>query len=845
VLAGRITPRSVGWHAVARQAGPACVVLACLLCTAVSVAQQPSATADPAQREFAVAQRLMHEGDLTKAREAVLEGLRLSPRSVNGLNLLGIIYSQEKDYARSKEAFEQALRIDPRSAATHNNLGNSYVAQNRPDLAGKEFLAALRLDPENRDANYNQGLLALNQRHAEEAIRYFKHVQPLDPSAAMNLLRAELLAGRTDEALRLAGRVSEESKGSVKVHFSLGLLLAGEKLYPQAVHELELADALQPSTFDILSSLGQAYYQNKNSAKAETTLLRALSLKPDSAPALYSLGRVYYGEKKDLDALRALVKAHRLAPQNTDVIFLLARLSMAQNYFEDAIPLLQDGIKIDPKRPDLHAALGDCYFTVGKTDQAIQEFQTLIDLAPTAGSYAFMGLAYRHLARHDEARKYLLKGLEIDPRNAACLFNLGYIEARQGDLAPAQAHMELALKAKPDYDDALIELATVKMKQKKYEEALPLLRRSVEITKNRSEVYYKLATTERALHQTEAAARDFKIFETMAKNTSRGPYPFQRLFDYLDQQTGLAPRERAMLDLAGLQTEVAKRPDEPRDLYLLAEAYLKLGQIEDASRVIEHLDEVSGGDFRTALGVGVLFARYHLAADAIRHFKMALAADPSSDDAKYDLADAYFEEQNYAEARAVLDQFSPQGRGDVSYLALLADTDTRLGRLSEAQAAYRKVIEKSPDNELHYLSMALSQLRGGDTRGAEQTLALGRSRIPDSGRIVWGMGVLAVMKGNSKEAEGYFVHALELLPEWPSAYSALAVLYFDTGQLAKTREIFERYQTIFPRGPFDTSRIETEMAEAGRGPQSVRDLSPQMQSQFLALAFALSDQGWQ
>lgn len=828
-----------------RQVRPESVVLACLLCMAVSVAQQQSATADPAQREFATAQRLMHEGDLAKAREAVLEGLRLSPRSAEGLNLLGIIYSQEKDFARAKVAFEEALEVDPRSAATHNNLGNTYLAQGLPEPAKKEFLAAVRLDPHSRDANYNLGLLALSQRQPEEAIKYFGRVHPADPSTSMNLLRAELLAGRTDEALRLAHRVSEESKDDVRVHFSLGVLLAGEKLYPQAVHELELADALQLSTFDILWSLGQAYYQNKNSAKAETTLLRALSLKPDSAPALYSLGRVYYGEKKDLDALRALVKAHRLAPQNTDVIFLLARLSMAQNYFEDAIPLLQDGIKIDPKRPDLHAALGDCYFTVGKTDQAIQEFQTLTDLAPTAGSYAFMGLAYRHLARYDEARKYLLKGLELDPRNAACLFNLGYIEARQGDLASAQAHMELALKAKSDYDDALIELATIKMKQKKYEEALPLLRRSVEITKDRSEVYYKLATTERALHQTEAAARDFKIFETMAKNTSRGPYPFQRLFDYLDQQTGLAPRERAMLDLAGLQTEVAKRPDEPRDLYLLAEAYLKLGQIEDARRAIEHLDEVSGGDFRTALGVGVLFARYHLAADAIRHFKMALAADPSSDDAKYDLADAYFEEQNYAEARAVLDQFPAEGREDESYLGLLADTDTRLGRLSEAQAAYRKVIEKSPDNELHYLSMALSQLRGGDTQGAEQTLGLGRTRIPDSGRIVWGMGVLAVMRGNSKEAEEYLVHALELLPEWPGAYSALAVLCLDTGQFTKAREVFERYQAVFPRGPFDTRRIEAEMAEAGGNSQSPRDLSPEMQSQFLTLAFALSDQGWQ
>ena len=817
------------------------MVLACLLCAAVSVAQQPSATADPAQREFAVAQRSMHEGDLTKAREAVLEGLRHSPRSAVGLNLLGIIYSQEKDFAQAKVAFEEALKVDPRSAATHNNLGKTYLAQGLPEPAKKEFLAAVRFDPHSRDANYNLGLLALSQRQPEEAIKYFGRVRPADPSTSMNLLRAELLAGHADEASRLAHRVSEESKGDVRVHFSLGVLLDDAKLYPQAIHELELADALQPSTFDILWSLGQAYSQNKNSAKAETALLRALSLKPDSAPALYSLGRVYYGERKDLDALRALVKAHKLAPQNSDVIFLLARLSMVQNYFEDAIPLLEDGIKIDPRRPDFRAALGDCYFTTGKTDQAVQEFQTLIDLAPTAGSYAFMGLAYRHLARYDEARKYLLKGLEIDPRNPACLFNLGYIEARQGDLASAQMHMELALKANPDYDDALIELATIKMKQKEYEEALPLLRRSAEITKNRSEVYYKLATTERALHQIEAARRDLKIFETMAKNTSRGPYPFQRLFDYLDQQSGLAPRERAMLDLAGLQTEVAKRPDEPRDLYLLAEAYLKLGQIKDASRVIEHLDEVSGGDFRTALGVGVLFARYHLAADAIRHFKMALAADPSSDDAKYDLADAYFEEQNYAEARAVLDEFSPQGRGDVSYLALLADTDTRLGRLSEAQAAYRKAIEKSPDNELHYLSMALSELKGGDTQGAEQTLGLGRSRIPDSGRIVWGMGVLAVMRGSSKEAEAYFVHALELLPEWPGAYSALAVLYFDTRQVAKAREIFERYQAIFPRGPFDTSRIETEMAEAGRSPQSVRDLSPEMQSQFLALAFALND----
>ena len=124
--------------------------------------------------------------------------------------------------------------------------------------------------------------------------------------------------------------------------------------------------------------------------------------------------------------------AHKLAPENTDVIFLLARVSMTQNYFEDAIPLLESGVKIAPKRADLHAALGESYFMSGKTEKAIDEFKALIELDPSARSYVFMGLSYRHLGRFDEARKYFEQGLKLDPHNASCLFNMGYIEGTAG-----------------------------------------------------------------------------------------------------------------------------------------------------------------------------------------------------------------------------------------------------------------------------------------------------------------------------------------------------------------------------------------------------------------------------
>ena len=71
----------------------------------------------------------------------------------------------------------------------------------------------------------------------------------------------------------------------------------------------------------------------------------------------------------------------------------------------------------------------------GKTEKAIDEFKKLVEVDPSAGSYAFLGLSFRHLGRFDEARKYFEEGLKKDPHNAACLFNVGYIEERQGNYA--------------------------------------------------------------------------------------------------------------------------------------------------------------------------------------------------------------------------------------------------------------------------------------------------------------------------------------------------------------------------------------------------------------------------
>lgn len=795
-----------------------------------------------ASADFAEAGKLLGQGFLENAQAAVLHGLQEDPGSVEGYNLLGIIYDRQKDYAQSVAAFQHALKISPRSIVTHNNLGHSYVTQNKLDLAEKEFRASLAFDPHNHEANFNLGLVLMVRHHPEQAIPFFQRVRDLP--ASLNLTQAYLRSGQTAQALELARTISERGKDDVRLHFSLAVLLASEKQYGPAIRELELANALKPGTFEILHDLGQAYLRNQNYAKAEEALDRALALEPNSADTLYLQAQVYTDQEKKLQALELLLRAQKLAPQNTDIIFLMGRLSMMQSYFEDAIQILEQGVKIAPQRADLHAALGESYFTAGKIDRAMQEFETLIELDPSARSYTFMGLSYRHLGRFEEAKKYFKEGLKKDPRNAACLYNLGYMEHKQGNYLGAEKLLEQALRASPDYDDALYEMAGVKLAQKKYREAIPLLRRCTKVNSKQEQAYYKLATAERALHQTEAAERDMKIFETLAKDPAPAPYPFQHLFDSIRQRVALPAESRAEIELEELQREVERHPNQPRNLYLLAEAYLKLNRTEEALKTVAQLDQVSGGDARTRLGAGVLLARFRIYTEAVRHFQSALAADPTSDDAQYNLANAYFQLHDFAQAREAIRQVSPQAQNDDAYLALLGDIDVHLGRTEEAARLFEKAIERNPDNDQYCLSLALTLLRAGNAGAAAQALRRGLGRTPDSGRILWGLGIQAVMEGKNAQAEEFFKRAVDLMPEWQSSYSVLGMFYYQTGQVGKAQETLERYMKIFPKGGLDVNRVRQVLAATPANPASTKPaaLSPEARLQFLQLALALADQ---
>jgi len=785
------------------------------------------------------AESLLAAHRLSEARTAALEQVKQHP-TVDAYNLLGIIESNQQDYQAALDSFEHALRLNPRSTRTLNNLGNAYAAQNDRVQAQNEFRTVLRIDPANADANYNLGILLMMKGSAADAILHFRRVH--SAQSQLNLVRAYLQTHHTADALQTAGALSNNNKTDVQVQFSLGVLLASEHEYKTAQQVLDLADALQPDNFEILFNLGQVLVRTGNYSRAELTLNRALKLKPENPETLYLLAQSYHGQSRPLDALDVLMRAHKIAPKNADIIFLMAQVTMSQNYYEDAIPLLESGLEIAPQRPDLLAALGESYFMAGKTEKAIDKFNSLLAIDKSARSYAFLGLSYRNLGRFDEAKSYFQQGLALDPHNSTCLFNLGFIAERQGDATAAERFFEQTLQYNPEYSDALLELANLRTAAKRLPEAEALLRRYVKLAHDPATGYYKLAMVERGLHETAAATRDLNVFRTLSKNAQAGPYPFEHLFDYLDNRSQLAAGAREQLDITELKNEIQRHPGQPENFYMLAEAYLKAGKTDDARGVIQQLDTLSANDYRTLNGTGVLLARYRLYDDAIRQFQSALQANANSDEVKFNLANAYFRKGDYSQALDIAGQVSEAGRKDDANLALMGDILAHVGDTTQAAGIFREAIARNPDNDQNYLSLALIDLRSNDVAAAQQTLMKGQSRIPASGKIYWGLGLASALAGNIDQAASRFERAVDLLPEWPGAYSTLGVFYFQVGKFDKARDVLKRFRDSSVGPTLDINRIEQVLDRApGQNNQEVGALSADNKQQLLQFALSLAD----
>lgn len=170
---------------------------------------------------LATAFSLYQQGKLPEAAQRCRSVLQMDARSVDALNLLGLILSETGQEASAEACFREALRHQPETVEIWLNLGMLLKASGRFTEALEAYDRALRGWPDMAAAHFNRGNLLRELGRPQEAVEAFVQAvrcDPQDPDAYNNCATLLQKARRHEEAVAWFDRALRIAPDNLDLH---------------------------------------------------------------------------------------------------------------------------------------------------------------------------------------------------------------------------------------------------------------------------------------------------------------------------------------------------------------------------------------------------------------------------------------------------------------------------------------------------------------------------------------------------------------------------------------------------------------------------------------------------
>jgi tetratricopeptide (TPR) repeat protein len=456
---------------------------------------------------------LMSQEDFDHAKEKFLQLLALVPGHLGALERLGTIYLRESGFEpeKAEELFKKMIQIDPGLIWPHLQL--AYLYDNKGDLARSifEYQEVIRMDREEGEFSRKARKLLVQMgetvEKAGEIRSHFQRAKLL--SEANNLKEArteyekilEIVPGQL-RALYLSALLDEEEKdlGSAEKkfrklieydpehqegHLRLGLLLGGEGLYEEAVHELELVTALGKE--------GKAVMTAKSA-------LPDLRKKVEAAASLKA-GMAEIEKWEELNKQMAGVPGERPSPEKNE-------------FLRKAVAELENAVKLNQDNPLYLYNLGYAYLLRLEVVSAEALFKRAIEKSPNLLiAHYRLAVLYGMAGANKSAKKEFEKVIELGKPEDE--------EVKEALLKLPTLGEKLTLEEEAKGYTLVGEFLFLEQKQK--DKALPLLKRAVELAPSNGDYWYQLGVLYEALGDQDEAARSYEHSIQVSSNFSK-PY---------------------------------------------------------------------------------------------------------------------------------------------------------------------------------------------------------------------------------------------------------------------------------------------------------------------------------
>jgi serine/threonine protein kinase/Flp pilus assembly protein TadD len=348
---------------------------------------------------------------------------------------------------------------------------------------------------------YLQGRNTLRNGQSQDAYR--KAVGLFEQAIDKDANFALAFAGLADSSLRMYGETKESiwaqkatlaaqqaerlSSNLPEVHLSLGSVYSATGKNTEAVTELKRALELAPNSDEAYRNLGDAYNRGGQSDEAIAAFQKAVAANNYYWLNHTALGNAYFGLGDNLKALPEFQKVIDIAPDSPMGYEGVGSVYLRQGKWGEAIPQYQKALALAPDSPT-YSNLGTAYFFQKDYDQATKMYEKAVAMTPNdevllgnlGDSYRWSGHSDQAATAYSKAISLAFQELQVNPRSANIMGDLGLLYAKKGDATNAVQYINQARAISPNDVQLMYSEAQVKTMIGKPEEALKSLRLALE-----------------------------------------------------------------------------------------------------------------------------------------------------------------------------------------------------------------------------------------------------------------------------------------------------------------------------------------------------------------------------
>jgi len=500
---------------------------------------------------------------------------------------------------------------------------------------------ALKADKDSPHLLLKLSRLLLENRKVEDALLLAQKTVGLAPD---DLEARQFLADiysklkRFDEAISQYRGILEKDPGNREVRLHLSTLLIRLKKYDPALDELSILIMNEPELVIAHYYKGRINLELKKYDSAKEAFLRVLELNSRFLPALFDLATLHSETDKTDKAIETYEKILLLYPTNTAAMERLVALyyktgqeKLAEDKIEEMKKTFSPG---DLKRKKL----GLIYLRHGKLTESIAELTSIVSAWPD----------------DQEARYYLGTALE-----------------ENGDFDEAFKNFDLFDPNSSYFINARMHMAYILEEQERADEAIDLLRETINHKKDNARLYLLLAS----LHE-------FKKEYLNAMDV------LKEGLTYNERHTGLLYRLGIVLDKLKRNEECIKHmemvikidPKHADALNYIGYTYAdKDIYLDKALELIERAIQYKPNSGYIIDSLGWVYFRKGQYDKALEELKKAIELVPKDPTVNEHLGDVYFKRGNYKEALKIYKKaLSLQGADEESLERKIKDVTRHL-----------------------------------------------------------------------------------------------------------------------------------------------------------------------